>query len=78
MLGKTGVRNWTISLTRVLESGQEDESESENEEFLNPNGTLVGTTENELFETDENGKKFKVSTLQLVSWFLPPSMGTGI
>merc|ERR1712131_536944 len=42
------------------ESGQEDDSESENEEFLNPNGTLVGTTENEVFETDANGNKLKI------------------
>ena len=54
-------------LTRFLESGQEDDSESENEEFLNPNGTLVGTTENELFETDENGKKFKVGTVTFLN-----------
>ena len=67
------MRNWTISQTRVLESSQEDESESENEEFLNPNGTLVGTTENELFETDENGNKFKVGTYQLQNcyWLSP-------
>ena len=63
------MRNWTISQTRVLESSQEDESESENEEFLNPNGTLVGTTENELFETDENGNKLKVGTFQLQNWY---------
>ena len=55
------MRNWTKSLTRFLESGQDEDSESENEEFLNPNGTLVGTTENEVFETDENGNKLKVS-----------------
>ena len=66
------MRNWTISLTSFLESGQEDESESENEEFLNPNGTLVGTTENELFETDENGKKFKVGTFRCRNCSLLP------
>ena len=70
------MRNWTISQTRLLESSQEDESESENEEFLNPNGTLVGTTENELFETDENGNKFKVSTFNPRNCYLSPSMWT--
>ena len=70
------MRNWTISQTRLLESSQEDESESENEEFLNPNGTLVGTTENELFETDENGNKFKVGTFNPRNCYLSPSMWT--
>ena len=70
------MRNWTISQTRVLESSQEDESESENEEFLNPNGTLVGTTENELFETDENGSKFKVGTFKPPNCYWSPSMRT--
>ena len=57
-------------LTRFLESGQEDDSESENEEFLNPNGTLVGTTENEVFETDANGNKLKVSISLLQTYTL--------